>query len=238
MLHPQNFLPRALNNLGTVFGGDLLEWMDSAATACASHFTRNPHMITIAMDRVFFHKPIVSTDVLELRATVAYCRRHSLQVREQTPPSQRSTRASQERNKKNFPRKKPPPVKMTRPLVGPSQCLSACYTLTTCLRPPQVEVEVDVLTPPWLHGEASDQVKKVHSHQGRFHVLSLSEAGYKQPVGVGLALEGDVDAIVRYAKGSHAYHFWRKQSGSKKSFNRGMFGDGVCHMPWGGVVGG
>ena len=48
----KNFLPRALNAAGTIFGGDLLEWMDSAATACASHFTRNPHMITIAMERV------------------------------------------------------------------------------------------------------------------------------------------------------------------------------------------
>lgn len=134
----KNFLPRALNANGTIFGGDLLEWMDSAATACASHFTRNPHMVTIAMDRVFFHKPISVKDVLELRATVSYCRRHSLQV----------------------------------------------------------EVEVNVLSPPWEHG-TGDEIVPMHSHRGRFHVLSISEAGFKQPVGVGLRLD-DPAAKVRH----------------------------------------
>jgi len=51
--------------------------------------------------QVFFHKPISVKDVLELRATVVYCRRHTLQV----------------------------------------------------------EVEVDVLSPPWEHNEGCDQIR-------------------------------------------------------------------------------
>jgi acyl-CoA hydrolase len=54
-----------------------------------------------ARTQVFFHKPISVKDVLELRATVVYCRRHTLQV----------------------------------------------------------EVEVDVLSPPWEHNEGCDQIR-------------------------------------------------------------------------------
>lgn len=76
----KNFLPRNLNALGTVFGGDLLEWMELGATACASNFTRNPHVITIAMDNIFFHKPILPRHLLELTAKVVYLRKHTMQV--------------------------------------------------------------------------------------------------------------------------------------------------------------
>jgi acyl-CoA hydrolase len=76
----KNFLPRNLNGIGTIFGGDLLEWMEKAAVLCASNFTRNPNVVTIAMDRVFFKTPISVDHVLELSARVVYCRKHTLQV--------------------------------------------------------------------------------------------------------------------------------------------------------------
>jgi len=125
------------------------------------------------MDRVFFHKPIRPTDVLELKAVVAYSRRHCINV----------------------------------------------------------EVQVDVLTPPFA--DKSDEKLAINrSHRGRFHVLSLSEAGYKQPVGIGLSVQ-DEEERLRYAKASHAFNFWRNQQDTAKSFNRGMYGDGVSHAPWG-----
>ena len=77
----KNFLPRNLNGLGTIFGGDLLEWMEGAAHLCASNFTRNSHVITIAMDKVLFKVPISVHHLLELTARVVYCRNHTLQVR-------------------------------------------------------------------------------------------------------------------------------------------------------------
>jgi len=76
----KNFLPRNLNGLGTVFGGDLLEWMDGAATMCASNFLRNANTVTISIDSVFFKQPILPRHVLDLTAKVIYTRRHSIQV--------------------------------------------------------------------------------------------------------------------------------------------------------------
>jgi acyl-CoA hydrolase len=76
----KNFLPRNLNGIGTIFGGDLLAWMESAAVLCASNFTRNSNVVTIAMDRVFFKTAIQVDHVLELTARVVYCRKHTLQV--------------------------------------------------------------------------------------------------------------------------------------------------------------
>ncbi len=76
----KNFLPRNLNGMGSIFGGDLLEWMEKAAVMCASKFTRNSNVVTIAMDRVFFKTAISVAHVLELAARVVYCRRHTLQV--------------------------------------------------------------------------------------------------------------------------------------------------------------
>jgi acyl-CoA hydrolase len=76
----KNFLPRNLNGIGTIFGGDLLEWMEKAAVMCASKFTRNSNVVTIAMDQVFFKTAISVAHVLELAARVVYSRSHTLQV--------------------------------------------------------------------------------------------------------------------------------------------------------------
>ena len=76
----RHFMPRHNNLLGTVFGGDILLWLDRVATYTARLFTRNPHMVTLAMDRIFFRAPIRPTDWVELTARVTYVRRFTLEV--------------------------------------------------------------------------------------------------------------------------------------------------------------
>ncbi len=36
-----------------------------------------------------------------------------------------------------------------------------------------------------------------------------------------------------YAKSSRGYDFWRSQKDQKKSFCKGVFGDGISFTPWG-----
>ena len=74
------FMPRNLNVLGTIFGGDILLWMDRVATYTARLFTRNTHMVTLAMNRIFFKQPIFATDLVEMTARVVYVRRFTLEV--------------------------------------------------------------------------------------------------------------------------------------------------------------
>lgn len=74
------FLPRNTNILGTIFGGDILLWMDRVATYCARRFARNRNMVTLAMNRIVFEEPIFTTDLVELTARVVYVRRSTIEV--------------------------------------------------------------------------------------------------------------------------------------------------------------
>lgn len=76
----RQFLPRNLNQLGAIFGGDILLWMDRMATYTAREFTANPHMVTIAMNRIYFRHPIYTTDLVEMSARVVYVRHSTLEV--------------------------------------------------------------------------------------------------------------------------------------------------------------
>jgi acyl-CoA hydrolase len=74
------FFPKNLNYHNTVFGGDILLWMDRVATQCARQFTRNRHVFTKHMQRVFFKQPILITDVVEMNARVVYVGKCTLEV--------------------------------------------------------------------------------------------------------------------------------------------------------------
>ena len=75
-----NFMPGDSNHVGSIFGGKILSWMERAAKCCATHFTRNPHMVTIGIDKFNFKRAIFPTDLLELQAMVTYHTKHTVHI--------------------------------------------------------------------------------------------------------------------------------------------------------------
>jgi acyl-CoA thioesterase YciA len=62
-------MPRDTSPYGTIFGGVLLSYIDQAG-AVGAHYAiacqgwRDPPLVTVAMNRVEFHKPVLVGDVL------------------------------------------------------------------------------------------------------------------------------------------------------------------------------
>lgn len=57
--------PNALNDHSTLFGGELLKWMDEVAYITAIRFCRQ-EMVTVSTDRIVFRKPITEGSIIEL----------------------------------------------------------------------------------------------------------------------------------------------------------------------------
>ena len=74
------FLQRHENPNHTIFGGDILIWMDKVAVYCARNFTRNHNMVTISMNRIFFKRPIFQSQVVHMRARICYVRHSTVEV--------------------------------------------------------------------------------------------------------------------------------------------------------------
>ncbi len=76
----RRFLPRNTNVFGNVFGGDTVEMMAELALATARQFTGNYRMVTIAMEDVFFLKPLQLQNIVEMCARVIFVANTTLVV--------------------------------------------------------------------------------------------------------------------------------------------------------------
>ncbi len=57
--------PNSLNDHATLFGGEILKWMDEVAYITAIRFCRQ-EMVTVSADRIIFRKPVPEGSILEL----------------------------------------------------------------------------------------------------------------------------------------------------------------------------
>lgn len=72
-------LPSDANNLGTVFGGRVMEWIDIAAAVAAGRHCRTT-VVTASMDDLHFLAPIKAGMVVVLIAQVNFAGRTSVEV--------------------------------------------------------------------------------------------------------------------------------------------------------------
>jgi len=72
-------LPNDANNLGTMFGGKVMQLMDIAGAIAARRHTRRM-VVTAAVDSLAFHSPIRVGDLVVLKASVNRAFKTSLEV--------------------------------------------------------------------------------------------------------------------------------------------------------------
>lgn len=72
-------MPGQSNALGTVFGGQVMAWIDVCAAVAAQRFTRSP-VVTVSMDSLTFRAPIQNGQVAVLQAMVNWAGRTSMEV--------------------------------------------------------------------------------------------------------------------------------------------------------------
>ncbi len=75
----QLVLPQHTNSLGTVFGGTIMGWIDICAAMSAQRHCRQV-VVTASMDQLDFLSPIKGGQLVNLRATVNYVGRTSMEV--------------------------------------------------------------------------------------------------------------------------------------------------------------
>lgn len=76
----RGFFSSYLNNNNTVFGGELMAWMERHATRCGRVLTGNRHVYTLGMHSVSFNEPVFASDWLTLQASVVYIRNTTMEV--------------------------------------------------------------------------------------------------------------------------------------------------------------
>ncbi|MBF0353218.1 MAG: acyl-CoA thioesterase [SAR324 cluster bacterium] len=74
------FLPRHVNALGNIFGGEIIELMEELAIANARQFTGNFNVVTIAMEDVLFLKPIQLDHLVEMKSVVTFVGKTTLTI--------------------------------------------------------------------------------------------------------------------------------------------------------------
>jgi len=72
-------MPHQVNNLGHVFGGELLSMVDRAAAVAAMRHSGRP-VVTVSIDRVEFKQPIYTGELVTCTARVNFVGRTSMEV--------------------------------------------------------------------------------------------------------------------------------------------------------------
>lgn len=72
-------MPHQVNNLGHVFGGELLSMVDRAAAVAAMRHSSGP-CVTVSIDRVDFVEPIYTGELVTCTARVNFVGRTSMEV--------------------------------------------------------------------------------------------------------------------------------------------------------------
>lgn len=72
-------LPSHTNALGTIFGGQIMSWVDIAAAIAAGRHART-QCVTASMDALAFLAPVRLGDVVHIRAIVNYVSRTSMEI--------------------------------------------------------------------------------------------------------------------------------------------------------------
>ena len=74
-------LPRDTNSRGTIFGGVILSYIDTAGAIEAHRHTRMERFVTVAMREVIFHKPVFVGDLVSFYCETVRIGKTSITVR-------------------------------------------------------------------------------------------------------------------------------------------------------------
>jgi acyl-CoA thioesterase YciA len=74
-------MPRDTNPQGTIFGGVILSYIDTAGAIEAHRHTRIERFVTVAMQEVIFHKPVFVGDLVSFYAETLRIGTTSITVR-------------------------------------------------------------------------------------------------------------------------------------------------------------
>lgn len=72
-------MPHQVNNLGHVFGGELLSMVDRVAAVAAMRHAAGP-CVTVSIDQVDFKEPIYTGELVTCKARVNYVGRTSMEI--------------------------------------------------------------------------------------------------------------------------------------------------------------
>jgi len=75
----QTVFPNDVNNNGTLYGGRLLDWIDTIAGIVAKRHCRSD-VVTASIDSLNFLNPIYQRDIVNLEAWVNYVGRTSMEI--------------------------------------------------------------------------------------------------------------------------------------------------------------
>ncbi|MBP7184083.1 MAG: acyl-CoA thioesterase [Saprospiraceae bacterium] len=72
-------MPNDTNPMGNLMGGNLMRWMDIAASICAGKHCE-AHVVTASVDHVSFQKPIKVGDIITLKTNVTRAFNTSVEI--------------------------------------------------------------------------------------------------------------------------------------------------------------